>query len=155
MAEPIGIASGILALVVAAYKTSVTLTECIQSFRDQPKKVRELRDQVGGIQSTLQTINRQAASTGADGGRLEPLRAPLLSCERICLELFELLKKCTPNSKDGRRSIRDWLRLEHNEKRFDELKERLEVFKSTLTVTMQTVTLYGFPKRANTLFADV
>jgi hypothetical protein len=42
MVEPIGLASGLLALVTFALQSSTTLYNTVQSFQSHPKRVRDL-----------------------------------------------------------------------------------------------------------------
>ena len=45
MAEPIGIASGLLALASFAFQSSITLYQTVQSFKFHPKQLRDLKDE--------------------------------------------------------------------------------------------------------------
>ena len=47
MAEPIGIASGLLALDTFAFTSSVSLYQAVESFQNNQRTIRELKEELG------------------------------------------------------------------------------------------------------------
>ena len=50
MADPISLASGLLALATFAFKSSITLYKTVESFQVHPKRVRDLKEELGGFE---------------------------------------------------------------------------------------------------------
>jgi hypothetical protein len=71
--------------------------------------------------------------------RLEPLRALLTRCATICDELCDILNEFTSHSKDNQINIRDWLKMRYRGKSFEDMKNRLASYKSTITIALQSI----------------
>jgi len=50
-----------------------------------------------------------------------------------------MLDQCTTHSRDGQNSIRDWLKQQYRAKTLDEMKQRLDSYKSTLSIAFHAV----------------
>ena len=70
MAEAVGLASGLLALTVAAYKTSKSLYEAVSSFQSQ-----DIQADLKSLVIVFGKVEEQILSS-QDIERLEPLRQP-------------------------------------------------------------------------------
>merc|ERR1711977_607738 len=80
MAEPIGIASGLLALAGFAFQASIALCQTVQSFKFHPKQLRDLKDELEALSGVLSSLTETvSATTDVD---LSALDLPLLRCGR-------------------------------------------------------------------------
>jgi hypothetical protein len=140
MAEAIGLASGILTLVLFTYDTSKSLYEAVSSFKSQRKTVKDILTDLDSLVTILASIRVQAQRS-SEVTRLEPLREPLNCCATICQEMREMLDACTTHSNKGRDSVRDWLNMRYKEKTFEDVSKRLASYKSTLTIAFQSINI--------------
>ncbi|BCR85775.1 uncharacterized protein ACHE_21233S [Aspergillus chevalieri] len=53
----------------------------------------------------------------------------------------EMLNACTKRSAEGRESVRDWLNMRYREKSFEDMKQRLASYKSTLSITFESINI--------------
>jgi hypothetical protein len=53
----------------------------------------------------------------------------------------EMLDACKTHSKDGQASVRDWLKRQYREKSFDDMKNRLSSYKTTLAIAFQSINM--------------
>ena len=134
MAEAVGLASGILTLAVFAFDASKSLYEAISSFKNQRQTI---KDVLADLDATI----RERAQRPTEVAKLEPLRQPLTSCATTCKEMREMLDACTAHSKDGQASVRDWLKMRYREKSFDDMKNRLSSYKTTLVIAFQSINM--------------
>jgi Fungal N-terminal domain of STAND proteins len=133
MAEPIGVASGILALTIFAYNTSKTLYEAVASFKSQRKTITDLQADLGSLIVVVNSIRDQVQAS-RETDKFEPLRQPLQCCATICQEMRGMLSICTAYGKGNRDSVRDWLNMQYREKSFEDMKKRLGSYQSTLCI---------------------
>lgn len=138
MAEAVGLASGLLTLAVAAYKSSKSLHEALSSFQSQRKTIKDIQADSKLLITVLEKIHEQIQSSH-DIDRLEPLRQPLYCCMTACQEMLEMLDACTIHGTDGRNSVRDWLNMRYREKSFEDLKQQLHSYMSTLSIAFDSV----------------
>ena len=140
MAEAVGLAPGLLALIAATFKSSLFLYEEISSLKSQRQTIKDVLTDLDGLIKVLATIDHRAQQP-TQVAKLEPLRAPLECCESTCKEIHEMLVTCTKHSKDSQASVRDWLKMRYREKSFDDMKKRLSSYKTTLIITFQSINL--------------
>jgi Fungal N-terminal domain of STAND proteins len=134
----IGVASGLLTLLIAACKASQTVYETIDSFKDRHKTVQNVHDELKSMVTVLGTIQQQAQH---DIDRLEPLRRPLICCRDVCEELQGRFDACTKHSTGDHSSVGDWIKIQYRGKSFDDIKRRLVSYKVTLSLAFDTVNL--------------
>jgi len=140
MDEGIGVASGLLALVIFAYSTSKSLYEAVSSFKSQRKAIKDVLADLEALVTVLDKI-REQAQRPRRLERLEPLRNSVDCCTTTCQEMREMLDACTAHSKDGQASVRDWLSMQYHEKSFEDIKKRLSSYKSTLCISFSVVNM--------------
>ena len=140
MAEAVGFASALLALIEFAFKTSKSLYETISSFRSQRQTIKETLADLNALITVLTTI-RERAQQPTEAAKLEPLRQPVDCCAQTCKEMRGMLDACTRHSSDGQASVRDWLKMQYREKSFDAMKKRLSSYKTTLVVAFQAINM--------------
>lgn len=138
MAEAVGLASALLSLTIFAYNTSKSLYEAVSSFKSQRKAIRDLQTDLTSLVSVLESICKQAQNS-QDVERLEPLHQPLEFCSATCQEMHEMLDTCTRHSREGGDSVRDWLKMRYHEKSFEDMRQRLASYKSTLSITFDLI----------------
>ena len=88
----------------------------------------------------LATI-RERAQQPTEAIKLEPLWQPLECCATACDEMRKMFDACTAHSQDGQASVRDWLKMRYREKSFDDMKNRLSSYKTTLVVAFQSINM--------------
>ena len=140
MAEAVGLASGLLTLIVFTFDASKSLYEAISSFKSQRQTIQDVLADLDALVMVLATIREQAQHP-AEAAKLELLRQPLECCATTCEEMREMLNVCSAHSKDGQSSVRDWLKMRYREKSFDDMKNRLSSYKTTLVVAFQSINL--------------
>ncbi|KAN0116788.1 hypothetical protein V8E51_002765 [Hyaloscypha variabilis] len=63
MAEPIGVASGLLALATFAFQSSIALYQTVQSFQFHPKRVRDLEEELEALSGVLGSLTETVSAT--------------------------------------------------------------------------------------------
>ncbi|KAJ4383784.1 hypothetical protein N0V86_000627 [Didymella sp. IMI 355093] len=140
MAEAVGLASGLLTLVVFTFDASKSLYEAVSSFKSQRQTIKDVLADLDALATVLATIREQAQHP-AKAAKLELLRQPLECCAITCKEMREMLNVCSAHSGDRQSSVRDWLKMRYREKSFDDIKKRLSSYKTTLVVAFQSVNI--------------
>ncbi|KAH3996966.1 hypothetical protein HBH98_053670 [Parastagonospora nodorum] len=124
MAEPISLASGLLALVIFAHKSCVTLYTTIQSFKLIPNTL------IGVLESLVETVK---SDKDVD---LSSLNLPMQRCGNACNEFLQELQTCCSRSGGDRTSFRDWAKLRYIGDNIDDFKDSLAAYKSTITIAL-------------------
>ncbi|KAH7370315.1 hypothetical protein BKA65DRAFT_488158 [Rhexocercosporidium sp. MPI-PUGE-AT-0058] len=92
MAEPISLASGLLALAGFAFQASITLYQTVQSFKFHPKQLRDLKEELEALSGVLGSLTETvSATTDVD---LSALDLPLLRCGNACKEFGQEIMSC-------------------------------------------------------------
>ena len=134
MAEPIGLVSGLVALVTFSIQASKSLYATIESFKNHPKNVRELGNELQSLSSVLEVLNETLNdSTSADFALLE---LPLRRCGNACKEFDEVVLKCSERSDGSRTSFRDWVKIRYMDGDINGFKDTLAGYKSTISVAL-------------------
>jgi hypothetical protein len=137
MAEPIGLASGLLTLVIFAHKSCLTLHTTIQGYKNHPKRVRDLIRELETLISVLESLTDTVKSN--KDVNLSILDLPLLRCGKACDEFLQELQKCCLRSGGDRRSFRDWTKLTYMGDNIDDFKDSLAAYQSTITIALMEV----------------
>ena len=139
MAEPIGMASGLLALATFAFQSSVKLYKTVDSFQIHPKRVRDLKDELEALSGVLSSLTETvSATTDVD---LTALDLPLLRCGNSCKEFEQEIMKCSSRSGGGRTSFRDWAKLRYMGDDIDGFRQLLAGYKSTINIALTDANL--------------
>jgi hypothetical protein len=133
MADPISTASGILTLVVFAFKSSKLLYDAVSSFQSNQRTVRELREELEALDGVLESLQDTATKTDAD---LTTLELPLLRCGKACKDFEAVITKCTARSGGPRTSFRDWAKLKYMGDDMAGFKNMLAGYKSTIIIAL-------------------
>lgn len=139
MAEPIGLASGILTLATFAFQCSVSLHETVDSFRSHPKRVRDLLSELGALSDVLNgLIDLVQSRSGVD---LSILDLPLLRCGNVCKEFQQEVLQYVSQSNNSRTSFRDWARLTYMGNNIDDFRDLLAGYKATINIALTDANL--------------
>lgn len=141
MAEVIGVASGLTALVSFSFQSSKSLYTTIASFKNHPKAVRELKAELQALSDVLEALKETVE--GSTESEFASLKPPLHQCGTACEEFKATLKKCTQNSDESRRSFRDWAKLKFRDGDINGFKDMLARHKSTITIALCGANLYA------------
>lgn len=134
MAEPIGLASGVLALATFAFQSTITLHSAVQSFRDHPKRVRDLVDELEALSGVLGPLTETIANT--DDANLSALGRPLLRCGKACEDFRQELVKCSSQAGGSQRTFRGWAKLRYMGEDVDGFRRLLAGYKLTINVAL-------------------
>jgi hypothetical protein len=139
MADPLSVASGLVAIVTVAIQSSKILYQTIQSFKDHPRAVRQLRDELGALHDVLRSLE---TFSGSDRSIVVPLKLPLTQCAKACAEFQELLVKCTKHSGGLKTtSFRDWAKLRYMDDDINGFTTMLAGYKSTIAIALADANL--------------
>ncbi|KAF3399813.1 hypothetical protein F1880_008287 [Penicillium rolfsii] len=139
MAEPVGLASGLLTLATFAFQSSVSLYETVNSFRSHPKRVRDLLGELEALSDVLAPlVDLIKSNSDAD---LPVLDLPLLRCGNICKEFQQELLRCVSRSNSNRTSFRDWARMTYMGDDIDDFRNLLAGYKVTINIALTDATL--------------
>ncbi|KAF7517933.1 hypothetical protein PCG10_000731 [Penicillium crustosum] len=139
MAEPIGIASGLVALAGFAFQSSIALYDSVQSYQSHPKRVRDLTEELETLNGVLGAL-RDTVNANTDIN-LTSLGYPLLRCGNACKDFEEELKKCSTRSSAGKTSFRDWAKLKYMGEDIDGFRRMLAGYKSTIIIALTDANL--------------
>jgi len=139
MAEPVGLASGLLTLAGFALQASIALYQTVQSFQFHPKQIRDLKDELGALGGVLESLTETArATTDVD---LSALDLPLLRCGNACKDFEQEIMKCSSRSSGSRTSFRDWAKLRYMGDNVDGFRQLLAGYKSTINIALTDANL--------------
>lgn len=139
MAEPIGIASGLVALTIFAFKSSVALHDTINSYQSHQQRVRDLVEETGALSGVLSSLAETVRATGDLD--LSALELPLRRCGKACQEFEQEIKKCAPRSDGSIAQFRGWARLRYMGDDIDGFRHLLAGYKMTITIALTDANL--------------
>lgn len=138
MAEPVGLASELFTVATFAFKSSSTLFQTVQSFKNHPTRVRDLKEELEALTTVLGSLTETVgASTDID---LSALNLPLQRCGNACQEFEQEIIKCSSRS-GGRTSFRDWGKLRYMGDNMDGFRQLLSGYKSTIIIALTDANL--------------
>lgn len=139
MAEPISIASGLVALTTFAFQSSIALYNTVQSYQSLPKRVRDLTEELETLKEVLGGLSETIHNN--TGANFTALEHPLLRCGNACRDFEEEMKKCLKRSSAGRPSFRDWAKLSYMGQDIDGVRRMLAGYKSTIIIALTDANL--------------
>jgi hypothetical protein len=139
MAEAIGLASGLLTLSTFAFQSAIALGKTIQSYENQPKRVRDLKEENEALTAVLSSLTESIAST--TDVDLSALKLPLLRCGKHCEDFGELIVKCSSRTGETRTSFRDWAKLKYMDEDIDGFRQLLAGYKTTIIIALTDANL--------------
>ena len=139
MAEPIGVASGVLALGTFAFKAGTCLYNTIESFQSHSQRVKDLLEENGALNSVLASLNKTTASaTDID---LSALEVPLTCCRRACEEFNRQIENIKSAPGWNPANFRGWARLRYMGEDIDGFRRLLAGYKATISIALADATL--------------
>jgi hypothetical protein len=138
MADPLSIASSVVALVTFGLQTSKILRTTIESFQNRTKTIRDLRIDVLALLGALEELN-EAVEDGA--AEFDRLKLPLYSCAILCSDFNGMIHKCTSRTSDSKGSFRDWTKLHFRGNDIETFRTTLAGYKSTIQVAIGAINL--------------
>jgi hypothetical protein len=138
MAEPIGIASGLLTLVVFAFNSGKSLYQVVESFKSNQRAIRDLKQELEALDGVLESLREATTATDAD---FTALRLPLLRCGNACKDFEAVIIKCTAHSDRPRTSFMDWARLKYMGDDITAFKNMLAGYKATISIALGDATM--------------
>lgn len=142
MAEPISLASGIVALATFAFKSSVSLYQVVESFQNNQRTMRRLKEEVESLNGVLLSLQKVTAGNSADLDGLKGLNLPLLRCGTACKDFEAEIIKCTAHCSGSRTSFRDWAKLKYMGDDIAGFKNMLAGYKSTIIIALGDANLF-------------
>lgn len=136
MAEPISLASGIVALATFAFTSSVSLYQVVGSFQNNQRNMRRLKEEVEALNGVLRSLRGIAAGNPAGLEGLDGLNLPLLHCGKACKDFEAEIIKCTAHYGGSRTSFRDWAKLKYMGDDIAGFKNMLAGYKSTIIIAL-------------------
>ena len=140
MADSARLASSLLALISATYKSVAFLYEETSRLQSQRQTIKDVLADLDALVKLLTTINKRAQQP-SEAAKLEPIREPLKCCDTVSKEMHEMFAACMKRSKDSQAGVRDWLNMRYRGKSFDDMKKRLSSYKTTLVITFHSVNM--------------
>ncbi|KIW98742.1 uncharacterized protein Z519_00405 [Cladophialophora bantiana CBS 173.52] len=138
MAEAIGLASGVLALTAFTLQSTKTLYGVLDSFRNNSRNIRELKQELEALEAVLSSLNDIQSDEQID---LSALKLPLLRCGQACRDFADIIEKCTARSNGDKSSFRDWVMLTYRGKDIVGFKNVIGAYKSTITIALADVNI--------------
>jgi hypothetical protein len=139
MADPLSLASGVLALAMFAHKSCLVLHTRIQSFKPHPRGVRNLVGELEALISVLELLSDTIKSdTDVD---LSALNLLLQRCGSACNEFLQELEKCYLQSGVVQHSFRNWAKLRYMGDNINDFQYSLAAYKSTITIALTDMQL--------------
>src|SRR4051794_21132764 len=135
MAEAVGLASGLLALSVFAFKSGTKLYEKIKAFQSLPRQARELLTELGELNAVLLSLSQTAGiDVDVDFSALE---VTLEQCRRAFGDFEGELLKYSSRSGGDSASFRDWARFTYRgSDGVGAFRQQLIGYKSTISVAL-------------------
>ncbi|KAK6811345.1 hypothetical protein RU639_012791 [Aspergillus parasiticus] len=122
MAEPIGLASSLLALATFAFKASSSLYDTVNSFRSHTKRVRDLIEELEALNGVLAPLQELLDTTTDEN--LSVLELPLRRCGHACND------------------FRDWAKLRYLGDDIDSFRHMLSGYNLTISIALTDTSLH-------------
>ncbi|KAI5460841.1 hypothetical protein BGZ63DRAFT_405288 [Mariannaea sp. PMI_226] len=139
MAEPIGLASGVITLVTVTSQCAVELYKTIKSFKTHPQTVRDLLGELEALKGVLKRLDETIKLVPNEDFHV--LIEPLKRCSEACQEFGDELMKCYKRSGSDRTSFRDWTKLVYMKDGIDGFRRLLANYKSTIIIALTDASL--------------
>jgi hypothetical protein len=139
MTEPIGVASGLLALAAFAFQSSITLIKTIQTLQYHPRRMRDLKEELDTLTAVLGSLTETVrASTDAD---LSTLNLILLRCGNGCKEFEQEIVKYSSRSDSSGMGFRDWAKLRYMDDDVDGFRQLVAGYRHTIMIAIADANL--------------
>lgn len=136
--EPVGLASGVPSLASFAIQSTKRLCGVIEGFRNKPRIVRELNEELEALLSALRSLQDIRTDPQLD---LSVCSLPLLRCGQACHAFAEIIEKCMTLSNKDKMSFRDWVRLTYQGEDIGSFRNMIAGYKSTFAIALADANL--------------
>ncbi len=139
MADPLSATSALVGLIAFSYQASKALHDTIKSFRQHPKYVRDLKDELSTLEGVLLLLEQSLTTSGAED--YHAIEYPIGRCGRACEEFQQALQKCLGRDDGDTSSFRGWLKIRWMGSDIHGFRDTLAGYKSTIAIAMAGVNL--------------
>ncbi|KIX01182.1 uncharacterized protein Z518_08907 [Rhinocladiella mackenziei CBS 650.93] len=140
MAEALGTTPTILPIIYRVTKSVVAASAAIKGLRAHYKIIRDVWDELIGLEAVLLSLREASES---DPAIISLLAFALERCGQECKEFSSLIQKCTVHSGGSRPSIRDWATLKYIGSDISGFLRMLTGYKMTIYIALETVNIRG------------
>jgi hypothetical protein len=139
VAEPVSLASGLLALAMFAFQSTLSLYDLVKSFRPSPARVRDLLQELKALGGLLGHLVDRVRATGDQD--LSALNLPLLRCGHGCIDFQQEIMEFASRSGATRTNFRDWAKLKYMGDDMDGFRRMLSTYKLTINIALTDANL--------------
>jgi hypothetical protein len=146
MADPLSITAGVIAVAGHAYSSSKVLYEVISTIRDAPQVFQDLKQSIAALSQILNALKTNLNGRGTRLSEsqitcLQEAKPTLEGCDLACKDFRTKIEGLTAHSQDGRRSIRDGIKLNFQHKSIADFRIRVIDWKESLALTLDVALL--------------
>ncbi|KAL2833322.1 hypothetical protein BDW59DRAFT_169019 [Aspergillus cavernicola] len=135
MAEPLGIAASVLAIITTAIQSTKSLHDTVRHFKVRNKTLQRLKDELEDLTEILDLLTH---AVNTEASVLVLLQGPIDRCSQVCREFEQSMKVFSRNSKTG---FRDWRKMEFMGGDINEFIDIISGYRSTISVGLGTITM--------------
>lgn len=139
MGDPLSATSALVGLVALSYQASKALHDTIKSFKQHPKYVRDLKDELDALEGVLLLLEQSLPTSDLDD--YQALEYPVRRCGQACEEFQKALQKCSGRDSGNGSSFRGWLKIRWLGSDIHGFRDTLAGYKSTIAIAMAGVNL--------------
>lgn len=139
MADPLSVASSLVAVTVFALQSSTSLAEVVRKFRSNSRRIREFKEELEKLTGVVGSLNQMILAYEAE---LRNLRVPLLQCGKNCKGFEEVIDGVTKHSDGKQLSFRDWEKLQYMRGDTTSFRLMLREYRATFNIVIASVTMY-------------
>jgi hypothetical protein len=132
MAEAIGIASGLLAIVGFAWKSALSLHVLLKSIQNAPESICDLKDELEVISNVLQSLLETIYD---DDDAFMTLKNPIFRCGRACGEFKILVSKFAADGSQTSK-LKEWAKLRFMGEDIAGFKDTIARYKATISIAI-------------------
>lgn len=140
MAEALGVAASLIAVVTVTAQSTKILYETVQSFKTHRATVLQLYNELEALGKVLESLKDHVAT---DDSIFLPLKFPLRQCGRACQDFKHEIDKRIKHSSSSGTSFRDWARLSYMSSSIGDFTTMLAGYKSTIIIALADANLYA------------
>lgn len=133
MAEPLSVASGVVALVTFGVQSSSSLLKLINDFKRTPSTVRQLKEELEALVTVLQCLSTTIKDAESDFTALEN---PLRQCSKACQNFEALLSHFAGPQGHPKTSFQDWAKLKYLGNDINGFRDMIGGYKATISVAL-------------------
>ncbi|RDW87384.1 hypothetical protein BP5796_03078 [Coleophoma crateriformis] len=137
MADPPSVTASTIAVAGLAYASSRVLYEFISTIRDTPHVFQELNQYV----AALNLDGRGGRLSESQVACLQEVKPTLEGCDAACKDFKTQMEELTAHSQGGRRSFKDSIKLNFQNKNIADFRMRVVAWKESLALALDVVLL--------------